>query len=46
VTIDAARDRRLMQPALVALARAVAGRMAVNAARMRQHLAELGEDGH
>ena len=43
MTVRAAHDRRLVQPALVALARAVAGRMAVDAARMGQHLAELGE---
>jgi hypothetical protein len=33
MTVDAARDRRLVQPALVALARTVAGRMAVHTAR-------------
>ena len=43
MTVRAALDRRLVQPALLALARAVAGRMAVHAARMGQHLAELGE---
>src|SRR5260370_4386746 len=43
MTVNAALDGRLVQPALVTLARAVAGRMAINAARMRQHLAKLGE---
>ncbi len=45
MTVNAALDGRLVQPALVTLARAVAGRMAVNTARMGQHLAELGEHG-
>src|SRR3954469_16697878 len=44
MAVSAARDRRLMQAGTVALVRAVAGRMAIGAARMRQHLAELGED--
>ena len=44
-TVFAAFDRRLMQPVqlTVALARAVAGRMAVHAARIAQHFADLGE---
>ena len=41
--IGAARDRRLMQPAEIALPRTIAGRMAVGAARMGQHLAKFGE---
>src|ERR1700736_171587 len=45
VTVNAARDRRLVQPARVTLVRAVAGRMAIDAARMRQHLADIGEYG-
>src|SRR6266851_7958500 len=45
MTVGATRDRRLMQPAFVALVWTVAGRMAVNTARMHQHLAELGEHG-
>src|SRR5262249_17842256 len=44
MAVGAARDRRLMELRIVALPRAVAGGMAVGAARMRQHLAELGED--
>ncbi|GCC47051.1 hypothetical protein chiPu_0031169, partial [Chiloscyllium punctatum] len=44
VTIGAARDRRLVDAADVALPRAVTGRMAICAARMGQDLAELGED--
>ena len=43
MTVGAAHDWRLVEPALFTLARAVAGRMAVDAARMRKHLAELGE---
>src|ERR1700694_1758953 len=46
MTVNAALDGRLVQPALITLARAVAGRMAANAARMRQHLAEFGEYCH
>ena len=38
-----ALDRWLMQPGRIALARAVAGRMAVQTPRMRQHLAQLRE---
>src|ERR1700694_4477952 len=45
MTVGAALDGRLVKPALVTLARAVAGRMAVNTAWMGQHLAELGEHG-
>jgi hypothetical protein len=45
MTVGAALDRRLMQPALVALARAVAGGMAVDAARIGQHFSEFGKDG-
>src|ERR1700722_3671361 len=44
--VHAARDRRLMQPALVALARTVPGRMAIDAARMGQHFSELDEIRH
>ena len=44
VTVRTARDRRLMQPAQIALTRTVAGRMAIDAARMGEHLAEFGED--
>ena len=43
--VGAAFDRRLMQPRHVALARAVAGRMAIETARVGQHFAELGEIG-
>src|SRR5437867_3544014 len=39
VPVRTARDRRLMQPAQIALPRTIAGRMAVGAARMGQHLA-------
>ena len=42
-TIRTALDRRLMQPALLALARAIAGRMTVDATRMGEDLAELDE---
>jgi len=42
-TVRAARDGRLVQPAQIALARAVAGGMAVGAARMSQHLAEFSK---
>ena len=45
MTVRAALDRRLMQAAFVTLVRAVAGRMAVHAARIGQDLAELGEHG-
>src|SRR5258708_20105624 len=45
MTVNAALDGRLVQPALVTLARAVAGRVAVNTARMGQHLAKFGENG-
>ena len=38
--ICAALDRRLVQAAKIALARAITDRMAVDAPRMRQHLAE------
>ena len=40
MTVRAPHDRRLVQPALFTLMRAVAGRMAVDAARMGQHFAE------
>jgi hypothetical protein len=43
LTVGTALDRRLVRTALFSLARAIAGRMAVDAARMRQHLSELGE---
>jgi hypothetical protein len=43
--ILAARDRRLMQTSAVALARAIAGRMAVHAARMGKHFGGFGEQG-
>src|SRR5262249_11529326 len=41
--ICAALDRRLVQAAKIALARAITDRMAVDAPRMRQHLAEFGK---
>ena len=41
--VCAALDRRLMQAALVALARAIAGWMAVHAARVGQHFTGLGK---
>src|SRR6478752_3074171 len=37
--VSTARDRRLVQPAFICLMRAVAGRMAIDASRMGQHLA-------
>src|SRR5262249_55045649 len=43
MTVGAALDRRLVEPTLFALARVVAGWMAVHAARVRQHFSELGE---
>ena len=43
MTVRAAHHRRLMQPALVTLMRAVGGRMAIHAARIGQHPAEFGE---
>ena len=43
MAVRAPRDRRLMEAALLALARMIAGRMAVHAARMSEHLAEFGE---
>jgi hypothetical protein len=43
MAVRTALDRRLMQPALVALARAIAGRMTVDAARMSQDFAQLRE---
>ena len=43
--IGAALDRRLMQPARFGLERPIAGRVAVDAARGRQHLAGLREHG-
>ena len=45
-SVGAALDRRLMQPRHIALARAVARRMAIHAARVGQHFAELGEECH
>src|SRR6186713_2068305 len=42
MAVRAAHDRRLMQAALVTLPRSVAGGMAIHAARMGQHLAQLG----
>lgn len=42
--VRTALDRRLMQTAGSALARAVAGRVAVDAARMLQHLAKFGKE--
>ena len=42
----AARDRRLMQPADIALPRPIAGRMAIHAAGMREHLAGFRERGY
>src|SRR5919108_1561273 len=43
MTVGTALDRRLMEATLFSLARAIAGRMAIHAARMRQHFSELGE---
>jgi hypothetical protein len=43
MTVRAPHDRRLVEPALFTLARAVAGRMAVDAAAMGQDFAKLGE---
>ncbi len=43
MTVSAALDRRLVRPGVFALARMVAGRMAVDAARMGQNLAEFGK---
>jgi hypothetical protein len=43
MAVRTALDRRLMQPADLALVRAVSSRMTVHAARMGQHLAELAE---
>src|SRR5258708_8022882 len=45
MTVNAAFDGRLVQPALVTLARAGARRMAGNTARMGPHLAQLREQG-
>src|SRR5215472_15730424 len=43
MTVGTALDRRLVEPTLISLARAVAGWMAVHTARMRQHFSELDE---
>ena len=43
MAVRASLDWRLMKASLVALARVVAGRVAVNAAWMGQHFAELAE---
>src|SRR5258708_22082129 len=43
MTVNAAFDGRLVQPALVTLARALAGPVAGNTARMGQHLSQLRE---
>ena len=43
MAIGTALDRRLVEPTRFTLMRSVAGRMAVHAARMGQHLADLGE---
>src|SRR6266436_2880953 len=43
--VRTALDRRLVKPAFICLMWAVAGRMAINAARMGQHLAKLREHG-
>src|SRR5262245_44576543 len=42
-SVSAALDRRLVEPRHVALARTVAGGMAVQTTRMRQHLAQFRE---
>src|SRR5262245_12887057 len=42
-SVSAALDRRLVEPRHVALAWTVAGGMAVQTTRMRQHFSELGE---
>src|SRR5207302_2020864 len=43
-TIRAALDRRLVQAALIALTRAIAGRVTVDASGMREDLAQFGEE--
>ena len=43
--VEPALDRRLVQPAMLALVRTIAGGVAVQAARMGEDLAELGEIG-
>jgi hypothetical protein len=43
VAVGTALDRRLVGPALFALARAVAGGVAVHTARVRQDFSELSE---
>ncbi len=45
MTVRSALDRRLMQSTGLALERAIARGMTVDAARVRQHLAQLGEQG-
>src|ERR1700733_9236084 len=44
--VHTARDRRLMEPALIPLVRTVAGRMAIDAAWVGQHFSELDEIRH
>jgi hypothetical protein len=43
MSIGAPLHRRLMEAAQFALARAIAGRMAVHATRIRQHFSKLDE---
>ena len=43
ISVRSTPDRGLVEPARIALTRTVAGRMAVHAARMREHLAEFRE---
>src|SRR6266404_4359655 len=45
MAIRAALDRRLVQTALIALTRAIALGVAVDASRIREHLAEFGKQG-
>src|ERR1700704_3407824 len=45
MAVRAASDRRLMQPAFVALPWTIAVRMAVGATRMGQHFAKFSEHG-
>jgi NADH/NAD ratio-sensing transcriptional regulator Rex len=44
VTVGTALNRRLVEPTLITLARAVAGWVAVHTARIRQDFSEFGED--
>ena len=44
MSVGATGDRRLVRAAFFSLARAIAGRMTVDAARMREDFAELDKD--